>query len=157
MPRSPATYDSAAAGSRLRRAIRQAMLSRNIPSIHALASASSISYGLLYDWFAGSVTPSTQSLARLGEVLGVPAAELLAAYEGRESLPSTVLDALNAQTREMAALNSKLDELLSEVGRLLPLAARGVSEGVAEAAEALRDAERRGGSPRAPRRRTPHR
>lgn len=145
MPRGRPSGRTSEAGTRLKRAIREAMPAVNVPSLLQLAARAEISYDVLYDWFGGATVPTPRLLTKVAVVLNVPASSLWAAYEGIEGEPVTLIEAVNAQTVAM-------QQLVEEMRRLLPLAGQGIAEAAVE--EAQRAAVGRAGRPseRQPRR-----
>jgi transcriptional regulator with XRE-family HTH domain len=94
-----------AAGQRLDRAIRAATLRRPGLTVTGLARAAAIQRDTVYKWFEGNTAPRTAELARVADVLDVPLAELLNAYQGREppalapTLSPELLDAIEERVR----------------------------------------------------------
>jgi transcriptional regulator with XRE-family HTH domain len=65
---------------------RQIEASAEIQSLLQLARVSGVRASTMYDWFSGARVPRTETLARVGGVLGVPVSRLLDVYQRRESV-----------------------------------------------------------------------
>jgi hypothetical protein len=50
----------------------------------ALSVTAGVHYETLMNWYSGKTTPRPREVAKIGDVIGVPYGDLLAAYEGRE-------------------------------------------------------------------------
>jgi transcriptional regulator with XRE-family HTH domain len=65
---------------------RQMAASEQPHSILELSRVTGIRASTMYEWFSGARVPRTDSLARVGAALGVPASRLLDAYQQRASI-----------------------------------------------------------------------
>lgn len=93
-----------AAGERLKRAIHVARARANILYDTDLATRSRVSYDTLMNWYGGKTVPRGAELRKVGLVLGVAYADLMAAYEGRDPEPQPLQEAMRDQTEAIRDL-----------------------------------------------------
>lgn len=73
-----------AAGQRLKRAIHAARGHTPYTSDTQLAVAARVHYDTMMNWYSGRTVPRPSSVRQVADVLGVPYADLMAAYDGRD-------------------------------------------------------------------------
>jgi hypothetical protein len=71
------------AGQRLKRAIHVARSQSPYTSDMAMAIAAKVHYDTLMNWFSGRTVPRPSAIKQVADVLGIPYADLMAAYEDR--------------------------------------------------------------------------
>lgn len=95
-------------GAALKRAIHVARARTDYTSDSALALGAGVSYDTLMNWWADRTTPRPHEVRKVAAALGVPYADLMAAYEGRAPDPPPVQDAIRELVDELRALVSEM-------------------------------------------------
>ena len=128
-----------AAGNRLKQAIHVARARANILYDTDLAVRAGVSYDTLMNWYGGKTVPRGSELRRVGQLLGVSYADLMAAYEGHDPEPpelTAVIRELVEELRLARESQPSPTELAHAIGEAVALAVRGALQG-----------ERRDGAP----------
>lgn len=144
-----------AAGARLKQAIHVARARANILYDTDLAVRAGVHYDTLMNWFSGKTVPRGSELRKVGQVLGVAYADLMAAYEGRPAEPPPLQDAIKELVQSLSAQTNALTELVAALREgppdpMPPL----VERARADVAEAEASLERERAGTMTPRRRS---
>ena len=120
------------AGQRLKVAIHVARARTDITSDMELSRRAGVSYDTLMNWFGDKTTPRPHEVSKVGRVLGVPLANLMAAWEGRPVEPPPLQDAIRELVEEMRRDRAQRHEatiaLLEALGAIAQEPGRGRGE-----------------------------
>ena len=86
---------------RLKKAVHVARARANILYDTDLALRANVSYDTLMNWYGGKTVPRGAELRRVGQILGVTYADLMAAYEGVDAEPPELTDVLRELVDEL--------------------------------------------------------
>jgi transcriptional regulator with XRE-family HTH domain len=108
----------------LKRELRAARSRAGITSDVALALQSGVHLQTIQNWMYGKTTPRPHELSKVANVLGVPMADLMAVYEGRNPEPPPLQDAIRELVEEL-----RLSRIQQHEATMALLAAVGASIG----------------------------
>ena len=110
-------------GKALKRAIHAARPHKGYTTDMALSMAAGVSYDTLMNWYGDKTVPRPAEVKKVGDALGVPYGDLLAAYEGRDPTPpalheaiAELVAAIRADVDETRELRQEIRELARAVG-----------------------------------------
>lgn len=85
----------------LKRAIRAARSNAGINSDQELALQAGVHLQTLQNWMYGKTTPRPSEFSKVAQTLGVPMADFMAIYEGRDPEPPPLQDAIRELVDEL--------------------------------------------------------
>lgn len=98
-------------GLALKRAIHMARAAAGVPSDVALATTAGLRYQTLMDWYAERSRPTPGPLGKVAEALGVPVADLWAAWERRPAVSSDIGALIGALNRQADAISDLVSQM----------------------------------------------
>jgi transcriptional regulator with XRE-family HTH domain len=93
---------------------RRISANEKIGSMLELSRLRGIRASTMYEWFSGARAPRTDSLARIGAVLGVSASQLLDAFEGRPAIEVNDAALTAIEHSVQRGVESAIQQLLNE-------------------------------------------
>ncbi len=96
-------------GRSLRRAIHVARARAGITSDSEVAHLAGVHYDTLMNWYADRTTPRPAEVRKVADALGVPFADLMAAWEGRDAEQPTLQAAIGELVAELRESRRSID------------------------------------------------
>lgn len=91
-------------GQALKQAIHIARAKTDMTSDMELARRAHVSYDTLMNWYGNKTTPRPHEVKKVAEILDVSYGDLIAAWEGRETEPPALHEAIHELVEEIRAL-----------------------------------------------------